>query len=87
MNDQQIIARWEELCAAGDEPSISDTEWQRRNAAVYAFMTTSPRHTRVITEEYARQFPDGPPPGTPGMTDERRREIRGWTSEQLAQPT
>jgi hypothetical protein len=78
MTAQQIIARWEALCAAADDPEISDVEWERRNEVAYAFMTSTPRHSRLIREEYARQFPDGPPPGTPGMTDEQRRRIAGY---------
>lgn len=75
LSDQEILARWEALCAAVDEPGISDAEWERRNEAVYDFSITTPRHTRLIREAYAREFPDGPPPETPGMTDQKRQRI------------
>jgi hypothetical protein len=74
-NDQEIVAHWERLCAAAEEPGISDAEYERRCDAGLKFMRTTPHHTRVICDAYAREFPDGPPPGTPGMTDWQRQRI------------
>ncbi len=75
MTEKQIIAEWDRLATLADDPNISDAEHESRTAAARAHATASPRHVAAIKAAYAREFPDGPPPSTPGMTDYQRQRI------------
>jgi hypothetical protein len=75
MTDREIVARYEELAAAADEPEIPYAEWGRRQRALIDFTNTSALHRRVLCDAYARKFPNGAPSKTPGLTKWQRQEM------------
>jgi len=62
LTDQEILAIWEKLARAAMEaeesPWIDEAEYERRRQVVTEFINASPRHKRVIEEDYARAFPE-----------------------------
>jgi hypothetical protein len=63
-DDREIIAHWERLCAAADDPAITHEEHERRIAAIKPFART-PGYLTVICDGLAPDLPTGQPPGTP----------------------
>jgi hypothetical protein len=80
MTDQEIIEIWER-CAPPPTTRRSQEHVRWSAAAAEAFVTSTPRPLRVIRDAYVREFPNGPPPGTPG---ERRQAMARWCAERSA---
>jgi hypothetical protein len=55
MTDREIVARYEELAAAEDEPEIPRAESEQRQHNRMDFMEASARHRRVVCDAYAHE--------------------------------
>lgn len=75
LNDKELIEYWETQTARADDPQTSETEAKRIVDDLIDLMRANPHYKRVLVDAYAREFPNGPPPGTPGITKKDRQRI------------
>ena len=71
--DKEIIALWESKCKEADD--ASDETAYRIIDEMQELLGSNPHYLQVICDEYARQFPEGPPPGTPGVSEQMRQRL------------